>query len=130
MALMADIASPEPPLAISGQNPLSRADQCPVPPRLQTSAPSRGSSEKGHKRSRPRGKHRGWQLWGKARKSDRQPYPGRRPTIALARTSIETCPLASIGTCSRTRDLSCVTSAVAIVVSIGARLGAAIVVDQ
>jgi hypothetical protein len=61
---------------------------------------------------------------------DRQPYPGRRPTIALARTSIETRPLASIGTCSRTRDLSCATSAVAIVVSIGARLGAAIVVDQ
>lgn len=77
-----------------------------------------------------------WQAWrlaasgGEERKSDRQPYPGRRPTIALACASIETRPLASIGTCSRTRDLSCVTSAVAIVVSIGARLGAAIVVDQ
>jgi hypothetical protein len=69
-------------------------------------------------------------FWGEERKSDRQPYPGRRPTIALACASIETRPLASIGTCSRTRDLSCVTSAVAIVVSIGARLGAAIVVDQ
>jgi hypothetical protein len=64
------------------------------------------------------------------RKSDRHPYPGRRPTIALARTSIETRPLGSTGTCSRIRDLSCVTSAVAIVMSIGARLGAAIVVDQ
>lgn len=69
-------------------------------------------------------------FWREERKSDRQPYPGRRPTIALACASIETRPLASIGTCSRTRDLSCVTSAVAIVVSIGARLGAAIVVDQ
>src|SRR4030095_121239 len=72
-----------------------------------------------------------WQAWRlEERKSDRQPYPGRRPTIALACASIETRPLASIGTCSRTRDLSCVTSAVALVVSIGARLGAAIVVDQ
>jgi hypothetical protein len=69
-------------------------------------------------------------FWREERKSDRQPYPGRRPMIALACASIETRPLASIGTCSRTRDLSCVTSAVAIVVSIGARLGAAIVVDQ
>ena len=69
-------------------------------------------------------------FWREERKSDRQPYPGRRPTIALACASIETRPLASIGTCSRTRDLSCVTSAVAIAVSIGARLGAAIVVDQ
>src|SRR5262245_50516551 len=67
---------------------------------------------------------------GHGRKSDRQPYPGRRPTIALARASMETRPLASTGTCSRTRDLSCVTSAVAIVASIGARLGAAIVLDQ
>src|SRR5262245_21272269 len=92
----------------------------------------RSNPARGHKRSRPLdvGKHRDWQPLGAERKSDRQPYPGRRPTIALAHASIETRPLASIGTCSRTRDLSCVTSAVAIVMSIGARLGAAIVVDQ
>lgn len=99
----------------------------------RTSLISNPMSAKGHERYREHNLVASIEIgsfWGEQRKSDRQPYPGRRPTIALACASIETRPPASMGTCSRTRDLSSVTSAVAIVVSIGARLGAAIVVDQ
>jgi hypothetical protein len=78
-----------------------------------------------------RGKHRGRKILGDGSvRADRPLYPGLRPTIALARASIVTRPLASTGTCSRTRVLSCDMSAGVIVASFGAIFGAAIVVDQ